>query len=330
MNTPHNPPGYHHPIAAIHEPDGFGALGERYFEALAVGNASPRTIEGKRFRLGRFATWCAERELHRPQDVLREHIERYQRHVHHYRKADGKPLSIASQRHRLSDLKMWFRYLVKQGFVPYSPADDIALPKLPYRLPRAILSEPEIEKVLLLPDLGSATGLRDRAMMEVLYSCAIRRAELLSLDVNDVDRYRGLLRVNQGKGQKDRIIPIGERALYWVERYRIDSRPQLLRQVAETRLFLSNRGVSMLPGSVSERLRSYIQRAGIDKPGSVHVFRHSTATLMLEHGADIRMIQAMLGHADLSTTQIYTQVAVTQLKAVHERTHPAKLKDKAP
>ena len=182
----------------------------------------------------------------------------------------------------------------------------------------------EIERLLSQPDIDTAIGLRNRAIMEVLYSTGIRRAELLDLQMQDVDGTRGLLRVNQGKGQKDRIIPIGERALRWVARYLEEARPELLRRVSDSTLFLSERfGKRIGESTLSKCLRAYIEQAGINKPGAVHIFRHSTATLMLENGADIRHIQALLGHADLSTTQIYTQVAVTHLKDVHQKTHPA-------
>lgn len=318
---------YDKPIAEINDKEGFGALGEKYFEYLAVNNMSPRTIEGKRFKLRQFATWCGERDLHKPENITQEIAERYQRHIHHYRKDNGKPLSIGSQRQRISDVKMFYRWLVKAGYLLYSPLENLEQPKMPKQLPKSVLNEQEIEKVLLQPDLRTAPGLRDRAMMETLYSTGIRRAELLNLKINDLDRFRGLIRINLGKGQKDRIIPIGERALYWIERYLVDSRPEMIKEVSEDTLFISMQGKSLDPTTITQRLHDYIKRAGIQKSGSVHIFRHTTATVMLEHGADIRLIQAMLGHADLSTTQIYTQVAVKHLKEVHDRTHPAKLKD---
>lgn len=288
-------------------------------------NYSLQTIQSKRFTLRLFASWCEARDITRPEDITLLLGERYQKHLHYHRKQDGKPLSIGSQRGRMSDVKMFYRWLVKAGYMSYSPIDAIEMPKMPIQLPKAILNEKEMEKVLSQPDLGTVTGMRDRAMMETFYSTGIRRAECINLNVNDVDRIRGLIRINQGKGQKDRIIPIGNRALFWIERYLVDSRPELVKNVVEETLFITQSGKPVTPGSLTKEFGVYIKKSGVEKSGSVHIFRHSTATLMLENGADIRHIQAMLGHADLSTTQIYTHVAVTQLKAVHEKTHPAKL-----
>ncbi len=312
-------------IAEIVEPEGFGVLGEKYFEYLAVNNYSARTIEGKRFILRLFANWCENRDINKPEEMTQTLAERYQKHLHYHRKEDGKPLSIGSQRGRMTAVKMFYRWLVKAGYLTVSPIEMIELPKMPQQLPKAILSEKEMDKVLAQPDLGTATGLRDRAMMEAFYSTGIRRAECIHLNINDVDRTRGLIRINLGKGQKDRIIPIGNRAVFWTERYLIDSRPELVKNVTEESLFISNQGKRLKETTITSRFGEYIKQAEIGKPGSVHIFRHSTATAMLENGADIRHIQAMLGHADLSTTQIYTHVAITKLKEVHDKTHPAKL-----
>ena len=316
------------PIAAIEHPEGFGVLGEKYFEALAVANNSPRTIEGKRYSLRLFASWCEVRAIDKPEQLTQKLAQRYQRHIHHHRKEDGQALSIGTQRGRMGAVKMFYRWLVKAGYLNYSPVETIELPKMPMQLPKAVLSASEMEILLAQADLGTVTGLRDRAIMETLYSTGVRRNECLGLLVNDLDRSRGLLRVTQGKGQKDRIIPIGNRAVYWIERYLVDSRPELVKQVSEPTLFISNQGKPIHPTTLTRRLGDYLKQSGLKKTGSVHLFRHTAGTLMLENGADIRHIQALLGHANLSTTQVYTQVAIGHLKEVHEQTHPAKLKDK--
>lgn len=316
------------PIASLDHAEGFGVLGERYLTALAVQQYSPQTLDKKRAHLKRFAQWCDERSIYQPEQVTRDLCERYQRQIHHYRKANEEPLSASVQGQYITDIKTFYRWLVDQGYLMYSCVEPIALPNIPKALPKAVLSEMEMERLLNQPDISTASGLRDRAMMEMLYSTGVRRGELLSLQLPDIDQARGLLRVNQGKGRKDRIIPVGERALLWLNRYLKDSRPLLIRQLNDNIVFLSRFGNSLSPGSVTKRFNQYRRDAGIAKPGSVHIFRHTTATVMLEHGADIRHIQALLGHEDLSTTQVYTQVAITQLKAVHEKTHPAKLEQK--
>lgn len=317
------------PIADLNHPEGFGVLGEKYFTDLAVHGTSPRTIETKRALLRSFVCWCEPRCLEQPNQVTHAISASYQKHLHHYRKDGDKPLAMATQRLRLTAVKVFYRWLAKQGYLSYSPLEMIELPKRTKQLPKSILSEKEVEQVLNIIDINTITGLRDRAMIETLYSTGIRRLELLSLQLNNLDRSRGWVRVNQGKGHKDRIIPIGDRALQWIEKYLNESRLELLSHrnanKNETTLFISHFGKPLSSSTITSRFRDYLDAAGIDKPGSVHIFRHTSATLMLENGADIRHIQAMLGHEDLSTTQIYTQVAITHLKDVHTRTHPAKL-----
>jgi integrase/recombinase XerD len=217
--------------------------------------------------------------------------------------------------------------------ITVNPAAELVMPKLPKRLPRAVLSVSEMERVLAAPDLATALGLRDRAILEVLYSTGIRRMELVGLDCTDVDPERGTLFVREGKGKKDRLVPIGERAIRWTERYVDQVRPKLIERSAlravrnrsTIALFLSARGTRLRATKLTDRLHQYLSKAGIEKPGSVHIFRHTMATLMHDAGADIRDLQEMLGHAQLSTTEIYTHVSIERLKAVHARTHPAHL-----
>ena len=298
-------------------------LTEQYLSALSVRGYSPRTLQGKRWEIGYFINYCRERDIHHAQEVDKALLLRYQQHVHHRRKDDGKPLAISTQRHRVGEIQLWFSWMVEAGHLPYTRLGEVVLPKLPKTLPKAILSVPEIDKLMAQVNLDTATGLRDRAMMEVLYSCAIRRRELLNLMLSDIDSHRGWLLVRQGKGGKDRVVPIGQRALDWLDRYLIDARPLLAKYVAEPILFISGRGKALHHTTFASKLREYTLAAGIKKTCGCHAFRHSAATLMLENGADIRHIQAMLGHECLSTTQIYTQVAIGHLKDVHKKTHPS-------
>jgi integrase/recombinase XerD len=205
-----------------------------------------------------------------------------------------------------------------------TPASEITLPKLPKHLPRVILSAQEVESILREAEPTNAQGLRDRAMLETLYSTGLRRMELPALAVYDVDLTRRLVIVREGKGRRDRVIPIGARAAAWVEKYLLEARPQLLIADCET-LFLTDYGEPMSPEYLSDRVRRYMHFAGIHKPGACHLFRHACATHMLENGADTRFIQAMLGHADLSTTQIYTHVSIDKLREIHDATHPARM-----
>lgn len=181
----------------------------------------------------------------------------------------------------------------------------------------------EVEAVLALPDISYAQGLRDRAMLELLYGTGIRRMELAALNGADIERERGTLHVRRGKGGKGRFVPIGERALAWVTKYETQARPMLQGDPHEPALFLNIDGQRLSMNALSWRVRQYLDRAGIHKAGACHLFRHTMATVMLDNGADVRHVQEMLGHADIGTTQHYTKVSIGKLKAVHAATHPA-------
>jgi integrase/recombinase XerD len=212
---------------------------------------------------------------------------------------------------------------VRGNHLPTNPAADLDMPRQPkLTLPEAFTAQ-EVEAVLAQPDVDDVNGLRDRAVLELLYSTGLRRSEVLKLSVYDIEPLRGTLRVRQGKGRKDRIVPIGERALAWVQRYLDESRPQLVVDAHEPALFLNRRGRRYSPTHMGLLARRYIEAAGVGKRGACHLFRHTMATLMLENGADVRYIQEMLGHASLETTQVYTHVSIGKLQAVHAATHPA-------
>lgn len=316
-------------LSDVGAPDSLRAHLLRHLEALAVHHYSDRTIASVRESVGYFIRWAEERELYTPHEITLPIIERYQRHLYYLRKPNGKPLSSQAQHQRLCLLRSYFRWLVKQRYLLFNPAAELDLPKIEQRLPKAILNASEIEQVMMQPDLSTAPGLRDRAILEVLYSTGIRRSEVTNLKVHDIDVERGTLTVRLGKGKKDRVVPIGERALQWIEKYQRDVRPQLLVDPLNDVLFLNYVGNAIRPESLSQQVRDYVIAAGLGKIGSCHLFRHTMATLMLENGADVRYIQAILGHSNLATTQIYTHVAIRQLKAIHDATHPASQARKA-
>jgi integrase/recombinase XerD len=198
-------------------------------------------------------------------------------------------------------------------------------------LPRTVLTATEAERVLAVPDVATPLGLRDRAILETFYATGIRRSELMRLKVEDLDRGRQIVAIRQGKGKRDRFVPIGERALAWVERYLEEARPQLVVLPDPGHLFLTADGTSLGRNHLGKMVSTAVAVADIGKHGSCHLFRHTMATLMLEGGADIRFIQQMLGHARLDTTQVYAQVSLEALKAVHGATHPgARLRRRRP
>ena len=305
----------HHPMLAYMQ---------AHFEAALISGLSPHTIMRSRIAIRRFITWCNERGLQQPSDISRQVLERYQRHLFYYRKPDGTPLTTGSQLGCLMPLKAWFKWLARENHILYSPAADLQLPRKGRRLPRAVLSVQEVEAILSQADVDAPGGLRDRALLETLYSTALRRMEAAGLAVYDIDFTRRVVMVREGKGRRDRVTPIGRRALAWLDKYLLEARPQLLGADHEA-LFVNDYGQPATPEFIAERVRKYMYFAGIDKPGATHLLRHACATHMLEGGADIRFLQAMLGHANLDTTQIYTHVAIDKLQAIHEATHPARL-----
>lgn len=295
---------------------------------------SPHTIKNRRIDVGYFIDWCEERAVMTPQAVTRAMLERYRQHVFHYRrKTDGLPLSFQCQGKRLIAVRVFFQWLTRQHHLMFNPASELELPRPEKRLPRHILSIAEVEQVINTSDTIEPTGLglRDRAMLETLYSTGMRRGELVALHIDDVDLPRGTVLIRQGKGKKDRVVPIGERAVAWVMRYLYEVRERYVEQPDEGALFLAKHGEAMQGKQLSVIVKLAIERANLERfqtthpNAACHLFRHACATHMLEAGADIRYIQALLGHADLSTTEVYTQVSIGKLKAVHTATHPARL-----
>jgi len=305
------------------DPEGIASHIVDYLEWIRARNFSERTIVSRIQMLRAFASWCAERGVTRSSEVTRPILERYQRWLFHYRKADGKPLSFHTQQIRLVSIRAFFKHLARQNRILSNPASDLDLPRRERRLPRESLTPQETERVLAQPDVTKPLGLRDRAILETFYSTGLRRMELAKLSLYDLDAERGTLMVRQGKGKKDRVVPIGERAVAWIEKYREDVRPALVSGPDTGTLFLNELGESMGLDWLTLMVRRYVEKARVGKTGSCHLFRHTLATVMLEGGADVRYIQEMLGHERLDTTQVYTQVSIRALKAIHDATHPA-------
>jgi integrase/recombinase XerD len=298
---------------------------------MSATNFSSDTVTHRRNSIGSFITWAELRAIEDPVEITRPVLQSYQRHLYYYRSEKGRLLTVGTQRDRLMSLRAWFRWMVRNHRILYNPASDLDLPRKEKRLPRVVLSAEEAERVLVLPDIREPLGIRDRAILETFYSTGMRRTELCHLTIYDVDRERGTVFISLGKGKKDRVIPVGERAQAWVNKYLHEVRPQLAFEPDEGFLFLTGSGEPFQPDPLTQVVRRYIEAANLGKGGACHLFRHTMATLMLENGADIRYIQQMLGHADLSSTQIYTQVSIRQLQQIHAATHPgAKIEPKKP
>ena len=314
---------------------GFHAYLVEFIDWTRAMHFSEATVKNRRIEMGYFIDWCEARSVTTPIEVTRAILERYRQHIFTYhRKTDGLPLSCQTQGKRLISVRMFFKWMTRSHHLLFNPASEMDLPRQEQRLPRNVLTVAEIAQILNATDTCDASGfgIRDRAMMETLYSTGMRRAELVALDLTDLDTLRGTVLIRLGKGKKDRMVPIGERALAWINRYVQDVRPRYLDDDNEPTLFLSKHyerlSGKQLSGIVKKAIdRTHLERVQLSGPlnSACHLFRHACATHMLENGADIRYIQALLGHADLTTTEVYTRVAIVKLKQVHTATHPARL-----
>jgi integrase/recombinase XerD len=249
-------------------------------------------------------------------------IYSYQNYLYNASGRGEKKLSLSTQRRRLVVIRTFFRFLVSTDELLVNPASGLKLPKESKHLPRGVISEKRIINLLDQPDVNTSLGLRDRTMMEVMYSTGIRNSELRNLSVYDVELTEQRLVVRHGKGSKDRMVPLGEIACDWLKEYLQTVRPKLIKDPDQELLFLSRTGRQLTKENLVWIIRKYIKRAGFTKDFTPHSFRHTCATHMLKHGADIRYIQQMLGHRSVATTQIYTKVESKDLKQIHRRCHP--------
>jgi integrase/recombinase XerD len=302
--------------------DRMHALLEQYLVWMQMQNFSEDTVATRRTTIDYFLAWARERGLDAPAEITRPVLERYQRSLYQYRKKNGDPLTFRTQNTRLRSLKGWFRWMARQNHILHNPASELLLPRLENRLPKYILNVDEAETVLAVPDVSTVEGLRDRAILETFYSTGMRRMEVTNLKLYDIDRERGTVMIRLGKGKKDRHIPIGERALAWIGKYIAEARPELLGAADDGTVFLDELGAAFNRVRLTTLVRGYIRKAKIGKQGGCHLFRHTVATMMLENGADIRVIQEMLGHAKISTTEMYTRVSINLLRQVYAATHP--------
>jgi integrase/recombinase XerD len=302
---------------------------ERYFIWLTTTKQAPSTtVVTYRRVMKQLIDWLYLRGIEDARQVLRLHIEAYQRALYETRvqrgARRGQRLSLRTQQLKMTTISSVFRQLFKLKLIDVNPAADLDLPRVPQSLPRASLTKSDAEVVLLQPDIGTAKGLRDRAMLELLFATGLRRFELLGVRVGDIDSARGTVFVREGKGRKQRIVPVSKRALYWVDRYVMSVRGALPGAAKTDALFLS----MTTPRPVHEQclhdvVHDAIAGANVGVQGSCHVFRHTVATLLLEGGADLRYVQEMLGHNSPTTTAIYTKVTITSLKAAYEKAHPS-------
>ncbi len=232
----------------------------------------------------------------------------------------SQQVSSRSIARSISSLRRFYRWRLREGYIVSDPSAQIKSPSVTKILPNA-LSEEEVEKLLVAPDCGAVLGLRDRAMLEVVYASGLRVSELINLLMGQIDLRIGVIKV-LGKGNKERLVPVGEQAIDYIEQYLASARHSLVSAKQSSHLFLSNRGSGMSRQAFWQMIKKYTRIAGIQTIVSPHSLRHAFATHLLNHGADLRTLQMLLGHTDLSTTQIYTHVATARLQSIHQKHHP--------
>ncbi|MEW5966901.1 MAG: site-specific tyrosine recombinase XerD [Pseudomonadota bacterium] len=275
---------------------------------------APLTLAAYRRDLASFAGWLARERGHALDAAGAGDIEAYLA----WRFAQRtQPRSAARY---TSTLKRFYRYLLRENLISADPTLNLDSPKLPRALPKT-LTEADVERLLDSADLDTPLGLRDRAMLETLYATGLRVSELVGLKLTAMNLNDGVLRVT-GKGSKDRLVPLGEEAVNWLKRYLAEARPALLEKNLSDAVFVTTRGDGMTRQAFWYLIKRRAQAAGITRPLSPHTLRHAFATHLLNHGADLRVVQMLLGHSDISTTQIYTHVARERMKQLHAQHHP--------
>jgi len=275
---------------------------------------SENTLSAYRNDLFNLVRWLSDSQLS-ISDVKHEHLLEYLAH----RVTEG--MQPRSGARLLSSIRRFYRYQLRQGNVATDPTEKIEFPKLGRYLPE-VLTEDDVEILLNAPDITKPQGIRDRTMLEVLYACGLRVSELINLQLHQVNMRTGVLRV-VGKGNKERLVPFGEQAGEWLARFFADARPSLLKECHDCSvLFISNRGSGMTRQAFWHVIKRHARVVGIEKPLSPHTLRHAFATHLLNHGADLRVVQMLLGHSDLSTTQVYTHIAQARLQELHREHHP--------
>jgi len=291
------------------------SLIDEFCDALWLEDGLSRnTLDSYRSDIAHFGAWLRKQHEKNLLGATQAEIQAYLGHRYRIQ------TRASSAARLLSALKRFYRHALRQGSVQVDPTLRIEAPKLPRPLPKS-LTEENVESLLLAPNVEEALGLRDRAMLETLYASGLRVSELITLKLGQVSLDMGVVRVI-GKGSKERVVPLGEEALAWIRRYLKEGRARLLARKMTDDLFVTARGAAMSRQAFWHLIKRYAVNAGIAKTVSPHTLRHAFATHLLNHGADLRVVQLLLGHADISTTQIYTYVARERLKQLHAKHHP--------
>jgi integrase/recombinase XerD len=295
---------------------------DSYLEDLQVRNYSLSKIHGTRLVLELLSRFLRGRGVSDVRRVREEQLTSFCAYLpKHESWRLRAPLAVSTQRYYIGTVRAFFAFLEARGVILRSPADDLQQPRA-QRLPRGVLTVAQARRLMAAPNVWTAHGLRDAAMLEVFYGTGIRLSECLNLALSDLDLAQGLLLVRNGKGKKDRVVPVPAQAAKVLDRYLRDARPLLMRDPRVSYLFLSSRGRRLTQSTISAAMHGYGGEAGIPWKVSPHILRHTCATHLLQGGADVRHVQKLLGHQEIDTTAIYTRVAITDLRGVVARAHP--------
>jgi len=294
----------------------------RYLQELKVLNRSPYTIRTTKYNLLDLARFLEEEQVHDIEQLTAGIMEEYQQDLAFRLTASGKLLALRSQERRLCCAKGFTRFLHEKDYLVSDPGAGVQLPRQPKPLPRAILTDSDIKRMLAVADMRTNSGYRNRIILELLYDTGIRRLELARIKIHDLDLQSGYIHI-QGKGSKERVVPVCKRVCDLVHNYIVAVRPELLQGKDHGYLILNRWGGKMDPNGIWAVVKRCAHLARIRKNVSTHTIRHTCATHMLQNGAPIRHIQELLGHESLESTQIYTRVTINDLKQVHAKYHPS-------
>jgi integrase/recombinase XerD len=297
----------------------------RFCQHLEILNYSPRTIQGQKSFLLMLHTFLDAAKCADVQTVTSGLLLDFQRDIFYEPSARGTARSISSQNHAIIAVKNFFRFLKNEGYLAHDPAEPLRCAREPHMLPRNILTPQEALKIIEAPDTGSLLGYRDRTILEVLYATGIRKSEVMNLTVADVNFEEELLRINGGKGAKDRVVPLTSVACSYLENYIKAIRPDLLGNNQSQALFISFRGRPISRNALGDLATKYGKKAGIKKHMTCHLWRHSCATHLVKNKANLRHVQEILGHRSLSTTERYLHLTISDIKEAHRKFHPREI-----
>ncbi len=303
------------------KPDNLKPLVKEFELSLKLLNRRKKTVKELVRKINKFTDFLHLTDINQVDNITKDIVKIYQTELYHQINYKGQPNTSAYQNRMLGSVKQFLSFLHEEGYILSNPSKNIPYAKESKRLPQSILTRSEVRKILKMPDTANLIGYRDKTILEIFYSSGIRKTELRDLKLNDVDYHDGVMRV-MGKGRKERFVPIGRIACKYLENYIKSIRLELLKDPLNPYVFLSSRGNRLNHNAVWKMVKKYAVKAKIKKNIHCHTFRHTCATTMLKNKADIRIIQELLGHSSLSSTQVYTRINITDLKAIHKKCHP--------